>query len=210
MDGLTYRLREQRTGNQWANPAGSSSGDIGDSRNRRCCRSIPLLNNRGQVSRLSQSGRCRRSNRLCRFQARGLRLSGDRQVDVVDCRRRVRCRALDRGVHLMAELGPVDLGLCFHSEAGMRESLFGPHDFGGRPHLRSLNGDRGIGRQLGTFALCAGLSMTIVSRLASPQPQDRWQQGQKCEERDRKQLQYQDARADRVNCCMATHRAPRP
>ena len=82
---------------------------------------------------------------------------------------------LDRGVHPMTELRSVDLQLCFDSEAGVRELLFGPEDFGGRTHLGSLDRDRRIGCQFGAFAFGAGLRMAIVRRLTSPPPQDRRQ-----------------------------------
>ena len=74
----------------------------------------------------------------CRCQARGFRLGGDRQVDVVDRRpvRRIR-RAFDRGVDALAKLRAVDLGLRCHRQPSLVRVAVQPRGFQ-RPRVPRL------------------------------------------------------------------------
>ena len=167
--------RATKPGNQRANPAGGGSGDIGDGRNRGVAGSIRGSTIAGRFSRLGHSGRCRR--------AIDVSPPGSRPPPQ---RRSVgRCRRLPApGTRVVPSIaaftcwrscGAVDFGLGLDGQAGLHELLFGPDGFGGRTHLGSLNGDRRIGHQLGTFAFGAGFCVAIMGRFASPQPQDQWQ-----------------------------------
>ena len=119
-----------------------------------------------------------------------LRFRGDRQVHVflqwLESTFRRRAHRGPQRVHDSAALVfAVDFGLRRDGEPGLGELMLGPHDFGLAANLGPLDGDCGLGRQLGALALRARRSMPIVGRLAAPQPQDERQQIEQREKRDR-------------------------
>jgi hypothetical protein len=89
--------------------------------------------------------------------------------------------------------------------------LFGPHGFGGRTYLSSFDGDRCVCLDLGAFAFGAGLRVAIIGSfpraIAAASTAARLSNV-----KNAIASKSQDERApalDDVNCCMATHRAPK-